>query len=269
MLILTYHSISDGPPPLCTTADRFAEQLDFLLGAGLEPVALRDALERHASGEAPPADRFALTFDDGYRDFSRTALPLLEARSLPVTLFAVVTEERERLAGGTEAPLLELGELRELAQRGVELGAHGVAHTDLTALDDDALERELALGRQRLAELAGAPVEALAYPFGRFDERVRRAAARHFRFGVTTQLARVSASADPLALPRVDAYYLDSTLLRSGLSRGGGEAYLWARRWLRRIRGSEPRRPLPGRPPLRPTAAAPEGAELRRMPACR
>jgi hypothetical protein len=44
----------------------------------------------------------------------------------------------------------------------------------------------------------------------------------------------------------VDAFYLDSTALRSAISAGHPERYLTPRRWLRRLRGSEPRRTVVG-----------------------
>ena len=111
MWVLTYHSISDGPPPLCTTSQQLAEQVDFLIGLGWEPTSLRAGIDEFesvapASLSSPP--RFAATFDDGYRDFADHALPVLEARGIPATLFSVATYEREQLAGGIDgAPLLQ------------------------------------------------------------------------------------------------------------------------------------------------------------------
>jgi peptidoglycan/xylan/chitin deacetylase (PgdA/CDA1 family) len=261
MLVLTYHSISPGPAPLCVTALRLAEQLDALAALGWRGIALSELEARITGPEAPSAESerlFAITFDDGYRDFLEAALPVLETRGLPATLFALPPIDATRagaadaaqVPGGTDAPILSREELRSVAGRGVEIGAHGVSHCDLTRLDAAALDRELEQARRTLEDASAARVERLAYPFGRFDHRVREAAGRRFRTAFTTQLAPVARGVDPLAIPRVDAFYLDSPGLRRALADGRPERWLTPRRWLRRLRGSEPRRPLPRRPYL-------------------
>lgn len=258
MWVLTYHSISDGPPPLCTTSQQLAEQVDFLIGLGWEPTSLRAGIDEFesvapASLSSPP--RFAATFDDGYRDFADHALPVLEARGIPATLFSVATYEREQLAGGIDgAPLLQRDELRELAQRGVEIGGHGIEHVDLTRLDASDLELEVRLGRERMADWIGRDVVHFAYPFGAWNARVREAVAREYRAAFTTQLAAMGPYADPHAIPRIDAFYLDDPRFRRAIQAGSGEKWIGKRRWLRRARGSEPRRAIPqrraGTPPV-------------------
>ena len=256
MLVLTYHSISDGPPPSCVRPRRFAEQLDFLLAAGWKAIGLQELVGRIEAGDASEPATFAITFDDGYADFLSDALPVLEKRALPATLFAVSAADRDQLdqrdqldldqlAGGAGGRLLRRDELAEVARRGVEIGAHTVSHRRLTALDDATLDRELAECKCTLEAIGGARISSFAYPFGDFDRRVMRAAGVHFRAAVTTQLAAVTASVHPLAIPRLDACYLDSRLLRFLLAQHRPDPYLRSRRWLRRLRGSEPRQTCP------------------------
>lgn len=253
MLVLTYHSISDGPPPLCVSRDRLAEQLDFLLGLGLEAVPAGSIAGMLAAGN-PGHTTFAITFDDGYHDFIENALPVLEARKLPATLFALppvddVARSREgkipyTVPGGTRDRVLRPDELRDVIARGIEIGAHSVSHCDLTKLSDSDVERELRESREILARLTHTPITTFAYPFGGFDARLRNAAQRHFEAAFTTQLAAVPQGGDPLAIPRLDAFYLDSPVLRRAIASGRPERYLTPRRWLRRLRGTEPRQAL-------------------------
>ncbi len=240
-VVLTYHSISRGPKPLCIAPHELERHLDMLAGAGFEPLPLAELVHR-LSGDRPlPRRSFALTFDDGYRNFRQAALPLLARRGLPSTLFVTAASDRGGLSRGTGEPLLALDELPELARSDVEIGAHSVSHADLTAIDDDALERELTDCRQILEGHAGRAVEHFAYPFGRFDARVRIAVGERFSTACTCRLAAASPGLDPLSIPRVDAYYLGSPLLTRLLAWGHPEPYLGVRGWLRRLRGSEPR----------------------------
>jgi peptidoglycan/xylan/chitin deacetylase (PgdA/CDA1 family) len=109
------------------------------------------------------------------------------------------------------APVPE-GELltAEGARRLPHIGFHTVRHDPLTRLDDEQLVRALSDGRQGLAEIAGHPIDTIAYPHGQFDSRVVKAARdQHFSIGVTTQKMAVTPDTDPLALgrfvPAVDA----------------------------------------------------------------
>lgn len=248
MWVLTYHSISNGPSPLCIDAQRFAEQLDFLLDAGWQPSSLNGCIAELRRGNAA-ASRFAVTFDDGYRDFAEQALPILEARNIPATLFSVVSDQRDQLPGGIDgARLLGREDLRSLAEAGIEIASHGIDHVDLTRLDDTELEREVRGGKARLAEWIGRDIENFAYPFGAWNERVLDSVAQEYRAAFTTQLAGVEASAAPHAIPRVDAFYLDNPGLRQAIQNRNADRWLRTRRWLRRARGNEPRRAIPQRP---------------------
>jgi peptidoglycan/xylan/chitin deacetylase (PgdA/CDA1 family) len=81
-----------------------------------------------------------------------------------------------------------------------ELASHGLHHVDLRSLPSRSRQRDLAAAREALSELAGRPVNEIAYPFGGHDEGVRHdAAAVGFELGFTTSGAPAS---DPLQLPR-------------------------------------------------------------------
>jgi len=244
-LVLTYHSIGEDRPPLGISPQRLEAQLDLLEQAGFRPVSLPALVTSLEQGRVLPEPSFCMTFDDGYRDFETHALPILARRRIPATLFVTASADRAALAGGVGHPLVDLEALPGLPDRGVTVGAHSISHVDLTRVDDATLEIELAEGRAILERYLGDRVEHFAYPFGRLDRRVRAAAGRFYRSACTTQLECVPPGQDPLAIPRIDAHYLRSPLLRLLLRRRRPQAYLGFRRRLRRLRGSEPTLDLP------------------------
>ena len=65
-----------------------------------------------------------------------------------------------------------------MREAGITFGSHSLAHHDLTLLGEDECERDLRESRELLEDLLGHPVRWLAYPRGRHNERVRRAASR-------------------------------------------------------------------------------------------
>jgi peptidoglycan/xylan/chitin deacetylase (PgdA/CDA1 family) len=94
-------------------------------------------------------------------------------------------------------------DIRQLAAAGMTIGFHTLRHPVLPLLDDAALDVALTEGRQELADAAGVPIEAIAYPHGRGDERVARAAERHgFTAGFVVGGRGVPRIVDRFRLPR-------------------------------------------------------------------
>jgi peptidoglycan/xylan/chitin deacetylase (PgdA/CDA1 family) len=62
----------------------------------------------------------------------------------------------------------------EMSRDGVEIGAHSVSHPLLTYERGATLQRELSACKAALENAVGKPVRAFAYPYGDWDERVRR-----------------------------------------------------------------------------------------------
>jgi peptidoglycan/xylan/chitin deacetylase (PgdA/CDA1 family) len=91
------------------------------------------------------------------------------------------------------------------ARRLPHIGFHTVRHDPLTRLDDEQLAHALVDGRAGLAEVAGHPVDAIAYPHGHFDSRVVAAAREcDFAIGLTCKREAVTPGSDPLALGRYE-----------------------------------------------------------------
>lgn len=58
-------------------------------------------------------------------------------------------------------------QVKELSDRGVDIGGHTVGHPILTSIDDELARQEIAQGKQRLEAITGKPVLTFAYPNGR------------------------------------------------------------------------------------------------------
>jgi len=126
-----------------------------------------------------------LTFDDGYKNFLDAAVPILEAFGFTATVFVVADllgKENDWEHAYNPRPVMELlgtAELRETAERGIEVGSHSMTHADLADLSPRMLEEEVQGSRQVLSEILGEEVDGLCYPYGSVDraavEAVRQA----------------------------------------------------------------------------------------------
>ncbi len=84
-----------------------------------------------------------------------------------------------------------------------EPASHTVNHVLLDFEDEATANKELVDSRATLQEKAGAPVRALAYPSGSFDERVRGWAANAgYQWAFTVRAGTYRVGDDPLTVPR-------------------------------------------------------------------
>lgn len=86
VLVLTYHRFSHAEAPDKTSAQAFAEHLEYLT-QHYRLLPLSDIADCLATGRTLPSGTAAITIDDGYRDFYDVAFPLLLKYRVPATLF--------------------------------------------------------------------------------------------------------------------------------------------------------------------------------------
>lgn len=242
LLVLTYHAIDTRPSVISMPPDEFRRQMETLAQRGLKGVSLAQAFAQRERDGRFARDSVVLTFDDGYLSVITEGLPVLAAHGFAGTVFLVTglvgmtAAEARKHHPDIERDLLDWRQAAELLQAGFEIGSHTVSHPDLTRLAPAEQERELADARSQLEQALQTPVESLAYPYGRLDPEVRNAAARHYRRGCTTRLARCGPATDPLRLDRIDMYYMRSDRRFHDLLNGGLNYWLRARRLLRALK---------------------------------
>lgn len=239
--VLTYHSIDDSGSPVSIAPTEFRRHMHALASAGWLALSIDDFLRGHREGRWP-ARSFVLTFDDGYRNVVDHALPAARECGFQGTVFVAVDRVGGTMAGPLEpswtpaAPLLDWSGLRDVASAGWSVASHACSHRRLPALAAAEIAGELARARAVIEDRIGAPVRALAYPYGAASLEVERLAAMHYVAAFGTRLAYVTEASRAMHLERIDAYYLRG--LPAGRLDGAlVRLYLSARRAGRAIRG--------------------------------
>jgi peptidoglycan/xylan/chitin deacetylase (PgdA/CDA1 family) len=171
--VLLYHRVADDQANAWTLSNgMFAQQIAWLQ-RHFEMISLEEAQRRIRLGDnRRPA--VSITFDDGYSENCRHAIPLLVKERIPCTYFVTVRNVLEAapfphdLAGGNSFAPNSLDQLRAMAAAGIEIGAHSYTHADLGPLADPvALHREVVSAREDLQAALGRPVRYFAFPFGK------------------------------------------------------------------------------------------------------
>lgn len=233
--ILTFHALDAKSDAIAFPPERFERGLQTLHERGYRSIALTDAADLARGGKGFPDDTFVLTFDDGYQSVHEHALPLLQRFGLTATVFVPVGADGcpPRLEG---REMLDANGIRALRSAGIHVGAHTVSHRDLTRLSDDQLEAEVRNSKAFLEDVLGEQVTTFCYPYGRHDRRVREVVGRHFQCACSDRLGLVTSGSDPLALERVDAYYLRSGRRLAWIAEPWFPWYLQLRALPRRLR---------------------------------
>lgn len=217
-MVLCYHGISDTwDHPLAVRLRSFERQV-ALVRRRFRPAGAADVV-------AGRGRLFHVTFDDALASIGPAIDHLLRLR-VPVTIFAcpAFAADGGRIfdvpelaidASTTPEELRTIGweGLRELAERGVEVGAHTVSHPHLTRLSDVEIEAELRESRASIEAELGTACRFLAYPYGDEDGRVQAIAAQTgytAAFGLPGRRSGWS----PFGVPRIGIYRKD-TLVRT------------------------------------------------------
>jgi peptidoglycan/xylan/chitin deacetylase (PgdA/CDA1 family) len=187
-VILMYHSVTsyqEDPYLVTVSPERFDQQMRWLRKRGLRGTSIRDLLQARARSDG--RGLVGLTFDDGYADFASCAVPILRRYGFTATVFPVAG-----LLGGDNAwdvkgprkPLLTAGQVREVADAGMEIGSHGLRHISLTSATGGELTAEIGESRRILREASGQDVAGFCYPYGAADEQaVDRVRAAGYAYG--------------------------------------------------------------------------------------
>lgn len=164
--VLMYHAVNDTTPrnrialALTLSSKSFEEQLRYLERRRIPTLTAGELVDEIARGRHPRG--VVLTFDDGYADAATVIVPLLLRYHARATFFVN--------SGSVGTPNhVTWKQLREMGRAGMEIGAHGAHHLDLTTLDRAGQMREAGLCVEKLERYTGVRPVSYAYASGRFN----------------------------------------------------------------------------------------------------
>ena len=179
--VLLYHHVGPLRPgtyaSLTVSPEEFEHQVRRLARRGYNGIRPADWLRWRREGKGLPEKPVLFTFDDAYADLAVYALPVLRRYGFGAAVYVVTGE-----VGGTNAwdvaqgsgthRLMTAEEIQFWAGEGIEFGAHGRTHADLTTLTSERVKDEVLGSAEDMENLLGARVTSFAYPFGFCDEEV-------------------------------------------------------------------------------------------------
>ncbi len=175
-MILMYHHIGTVKNENWISEEKFASDIRRLVREKREVVPL-ERYDPAGNGQV------VITFDDGNRDIVHFAIPLLKETGFPFEVFLVGLFQERAFRGKSDAYCTR-PDLEFICASGGRLQYHTWSHSDLTTLDEGALEAEIHVPDwMRILDPDG--FRFLAYPFCRYNDAVLRAARSQYCGGVS------------------------------------------------------------------------------------
>lgn len=211
--ILMYHQI-DTPPVrgtplrgLVVSPGSFARQMGLLRLLGYRGLSMHD-LAPYLQGKSQ-GKVVGITFDDGYQNNVKNALPVLTKYGFTATCYGVSsmiggTNSWDRHIGVPEKPLMTLQDWCRWRDAGMDIGSHTCTHAKLTELSACQAREQIAQSKQELEQTLGCEVRHFCYPYGGYGpEHQEMARETGYASATTTNRGRVHAGDDPYTLRRI------------------------------------------------------------------
>lgn len=215
--ILMYHQIDSAPPKgsplrgLVVAPRTFFWHMAVLWLLGYRGLSMGD-LEPYLRGERE-GRVFGITFDDGYENNLRCALPVLQRFGFTSTCYVVANLIGQRNSwdaahGIAQVPLMDAAQLQAWVDGGQEVGSHTLTHANLAALPEAQQYEEIAGSKVALEAVVRQTngVRHFCYPYGAYTPTTVTAVHQSGHCtATTTARARVQVAPDTalLELPRV------------------------------------------------------------------
>ncbi|GMR16734.1 MAG: hypothetical protein BMS9Abin31_1106 [Gammaproteobacteria bacterium] len=219
-IILMYHII-DNPrdaseEKYCCGVKNFEQQMQYLRQSEYSPISLDSYISSLRSKSQIPDKPIIITFDDGFEDFYRNAVPVAQKHDIPLTLFMVAkgiggTNKWMHQRGKPKRNLLNQKELLACAKAGVTIGSHTLSHPRLTEVDDKTANNEIKLSKLHLQDVLGQEVKHFAYPYGLYDpEQLKIVEEAGYESACSTRSGFNRNNINLFELHRIEVYGSDS-----------------------------------------------------------
>lgn len=194
--------------------------MEALLRANFLPLTLEQA-RLYLAGCLPLVHRPVLiTFDDGYESLYHFALPIAKVFRIPMTVFVVTSRiglqpQFTRYLSGEQIKIMADSGFFEFGSHSHDLHVnilplfqafHTTPNPVMRLIADD-----LATSKATLEDLIHRPINALAWPYGKYNDALRKIARDcGFQMHFTSQFGFNEPGSDPFAIKRIPVTSRDS-----------------------------------------------------------
>ncbi|TWH48454.1 peptidoglycan/xylan/chitin deacetylase (PgdA/CDA1 family) [Sporomusa sp. KB1] len=213
--VLNYHQINNESHNVLTLSDtEFEAQIKYLYQEGYTAISPEQLADYLQYGKELPNKPVLITFDDGYEDNYQVAYPILQKYHFKATIFLITD------FAGNNSRYLTWQQIREMSDNGINFENHTLSHITLPKASDEEVYAQLVNSKQALEWRLGKKVEYLAYPGGKYDQRIIQLTKEAgYRAAFTVNFGRNRMNSTMYTLNRIPIF--------------GGVSHTFFRFWLR------------------------------------
>ena len=173
--IFVLHRVDDFRYPSTNLSSKKLENdIKYLLNHNYKIVKLSTLVKRMENNES--VDKYVVfTIDDTFKSFYKNGLPIFKKYHVPFTLFVYV-ESADKHYGD----FMNWKQIKEASKYG-ELGIHSYSHPHLAKLSDKQIIEDTQKAINSFKKHLGYVPDMYAYPYGEYDERVKKIINRYFK----------------------------------------------------------------------------------------
>ena len=186
--VLMFHNISEikGEKSSVFYKD-FYNQIKFLTILGYKCVNLRNIDDNELN------KKIIITFDDGYENIYKLAMPILNEFNQKATCFIVKNQINgfnlwdSNRADYKKYKLMNLDQIHEWDEKGFEIGAHTLDHVNLTKLTAEKKNKQINDPISFFYDKLNISIKSFSYPFGSYDDECIDLLKENYKYAVTTK----------------------------------------------------------------------------------
>ena len=186
--VLMFHNISEvrGEKSSVFYKD-FYNQIKYLTNLGYKCINLRNIKDTEYK------KKIVISFDDGYENIYKLAMPILKEFNQKATCFIV----KNQIDGFNlwdsnrddykQYKLMNLSQIQEWDANGLEIGSHSLDHLKLTDQTSDDKNKQINGPISFFNDKLNNSVQSFSYPFGVYDNECINLLKKNYKYAVTTK----------------------------------------------------------------------------------
>lgn len=192
--IAMLHHVAEQPHPSLQTwsigHDKFVEFLNRIENKGLQTTTFEE-IDTLRLSQKDLQNKIIITFDDCAAELFEFAIPELQRRKMKAVFYMPSNHidgeniwDIEEYAMAS-VKLMNLDQLRQLLNLGMEIGSHGEKHIKLNKLSEADAYLDIANSKKTLEDLLNHKIYSFAYPYGEIPAKHQQMLAKAgYQFGL-------------------------------------------------------------------------------------
>lgn len=212
-LAVMFHDIGSDYSGIEYSTEGFSDILNHIQGRGLRLCSVQEFMRLKN-----PDTSIICTFDDGYENVYKKALPVMKKHGFTATVYIcpdlIGKDNSWNHKDSKKRNHLSDEMLKEIKNEGWEIGSHGLSHINMLRLSEKELDITLSESKRLLGEYG--PIESFCYPYGEFNSYIKDKVKKYYKNSFSVSIGGNNYENDMYQITRLTP---EELIMRLGIDR--------------------------------------------------